>query len=154
MTRWYSIDGWVRVRRCIEVEQIVAELRTLCCLGIEVDTAELEANELQVCVEGCSDVPATLTAEIEELLGSLGLYASEGAVFSGDCDGQPWEVVVAPSEEAGRLALSQSRLEEIDPLVDDLTVEDRARLVAKIQAPGTRSQPRAFAEEHRLRVAE
>jgi hypothetical protein len=154
MTRWYSIDGWVRVRRCIEVEQILAELRIRCCGGIEVDTTDIGADELQVCVEGCSDVPATLAAEIEELLGSLGPYASEGAVFSGDCDSQPWEVVVAPSEEAGRLALSQSRLEEIDPLVDDLTVEDRARLVVRLQAPGARGQPRAFAEEHRVRVAE
>jgi hypothetical protein len=45
-------------------------------------------------------------------------------------------VVVAPSAEAGRVALSQSRLEEIDPLVDDLTAEDRARLVAKLQTSG------------------
>jgi hypothetical protein len=123
-------------------------------VGIEVDTTDVGADELQVCVEGCSDVPATLTAEIEELLRSLGPYASEGAVFSGDCDGQPWELVVAPSEETGRIALSHCRLEEIDPLVDELTVEDRARLVAKIQASGSRSQPRAFAEEHRVRVAE
>jgi hypothetical protein len=45
-------------------------------------------------------------------------------------------VVVAPSNEAGRLALSQSRLEEFDPLVDDLIPEDRAQLVAKLQAFG------------------
>ena len=87
-------------------------------------------------MEGGSLFPTGYVLGIEELLCSLGPFASEGAVFSGDCDGQPWEVVVAPSEEAGRVALSQSRLEEIDPLVDDLTAEDRARLVAKLQASG------------------
>ena len=73
---------------------------------------------------------------IEELLCSLGPFASEGAVFSGDCDGQPWEVVVAPSEEAGSVALSQSRLEEIDPLVDDLTARTERGWSRSYRLPG------------------
>ena len=87
-------------------------------------------------MEGGSLFATGYVLGIEELLESLGPYALVGAVFGGECDGQPWEVVVAPSEEAGRVALSQSRLEEIDPLVDDLTAEDRARLVAKLQTSG------------------
>ena len=84
-------------------------------------------------MEGGSLLATGSVLGIEELLDSLGPYALLGAVFGGECDGQPWEVVVAPSEEGGRVSLSQSRLEGIDPLVDDLTAEDRARLVAKLQ---------------------
>jgi hypothetical protein len=87
-------------------------------------------------VEGGSQFSTGYVLGIEELLASLGPYALVGVVFGGECDGQPWEVVFAPSEEAGRVALSQSRLEEIDPLVDDLTAEDRSRLVAKLQTSG------------------
>ena len=136
MSNWYTICGWVRVRKCTEVDDIVKQLKDRCGLGIEIDVSDVEPDQLEISVEGGSLFPTGYVLGIEELLESLGPFASEGAVFSGDCDGQPWEVVVAPSEEAGRVALSQSRLEEIDPLVDDLTAEDRARLVAKLQASG------------------
>ena len=124
MSSWYTICGWVRVRKCAEVEDIIKQLQDRCGQGIEIG------------VEGGSLFAKSYVLGIEELLRSLGPYALVGAVFGGECDGQPWEVVVAPSEEAGRVALSQSRLEEIDPLVDDLTAEDRARLVAKLQTSG------------------
>ena len=134
MSTWYSICGWIRVRKCAEVDDIIKQLGDRCGQGFEIDVSDVESDQLEICVEGGSFFPAGYVLGIEELLRSLGPFALEGAVFSGDCDGQPWEVVVAPSEEAGRVALSQSRLEEIDPLVDDLTAEDRARLVAKLQA--------------------
>ena len=137
MSNWYTICGWVRVRKCPEVDDIVKQLKDRCGLGIEIDVSDVEPDQLEISVEGGSLFPTGYVLGIEQLLESLGPFASEGAVFSGDCDGQPWEVVVAPSEEAGRVALSQSRLEEIDPLVDDLTPEDRARLVAKFQASAT-----------------
>jgi hypothetical protein len=134
MTYSFSICGWVRVRKCKEVEVIVTRLAESCSLEIELDVFDVEEDQLQISVEASSVVPSGAPVEIEELLRSLGPYASEGAVFSGECDGQPWEMVVAPSEEAGRVALSQSRFEEIDPLVDDLTVGDREKLIAKLQA--------------------
>src|SRR6516164_1558963 len=84
-----------------------------------------EADQLEISVEGGSLSSQGRVLGIEELLTSLGPFALEGAVFSGESDGQPWELVVAPTEEAGRVALSHSRLEEIDPLVDDLTPDDR-----------------------------
>ena len=136
MSSWYSICGWIRVRKCPEVEHILRQLRDHCGQGIEIDVSDVESDQIEINVEGGSLFPRGYVLGIEELLESLGPFASEGAVFSGECDGQPWEVVVAPSEEAGRLALSQSRLEEIDPLVDDLTAEDRAKLVEKLQASG------------------
>jgi hypothetical protein len=136
MSIWYSICGWVRVRKCAEAEDIIKQLGERCGQSIKVDVSGDEPDQLEISVEGGSLFPKGYALGIEELLESLGPFALEGAVFGGDCDGQPWEVVVAPSEEAGRVALSQSRLEEIDPLVDDLTPEDRARLVAKLQSAG------------------
>ena len=136
MSNWYTICGWVRVRKCPEVEDILRQLRDRCGEGIKVEVTEVEPAQLEISVEGGSLFSRGYVLGIEELLESLGPFASEGAVFGGECDGQPWEVVVAPSEQAGQVALSQCRLEEIDPLVDDLTAEDRARLVAKLQASG------------------
>src|SRR5271157_3969524 len=136
MSTWYSICGWIRVRKCAEVDDIKKQLGDRCGQGIKVGVSDVEPDQLEISVEGSSLFPRGYVLGIEELLNSLGPFALEGAVFASDSDGQPWEVVVAPSEEAGRVALSQSRLEEIDPLVDDLTAEDRARLVAKLQASG------------------
>ena len=136
MSNWYTICGWVRVRKCPEVEEILGQLRDRCGEGIKVEVTEVEPAQLEISVEGGSLFSRGHALGIEELLESLGPFASEGAVFGGECDGQPWEVVVAPSEQAGQVALSQCRLEEIDPLVDDLTAEDRSRLVAKLQASG------------------
>ena len=136
MSSWYTICGWVRVRKCAEVEDIIKQLQDRCGQSIEIDAEDVESDQLEIGVEGGSRFDKGDVLGIEELLDSLGPYALLGAVFGGECDGQPWEVVVAPSEEAGRVALSQSRLEEIDPLVDDLTAEDRARLVAKLQTSG------------------
>jgi hypothetical protein len=133
MSSWYTICGWVRVRKCAEVQHIIKRLQDRCGQGIEINAEHVESDQLEIGMEGGSLFATGYAIGIEELLGALGPYALVGAVFGGECDGQPWEVVVAPSEEAGRVALSQSRLEEIDPLVDDLTAEDRARLVAKLQ---------------------
>ena len=136
MSSPYTICGWIRARKCAEVDDIIKQLQDRCGQGIKVEVTDVEPDQLEISVEGGSSFPRGYVLGIEELLGLLGPFAPEGAVFGGECDGQPWEVVVASSEEAGRVALSQSRLEEIDPLVDDLTAEDRARLVAKLQTSG------------------
>ena len=136
MSNWYSICGWIRVNKCAEVEDILRQLKDRCGQGFEIDVSDVEPEQLEIGVEGSSLFPTGYVLGIEELLYSLSPFALEGAVFSGDCNGQPWEVVVAPSEEAGQVALSQSRLEEIDSLVDDLTAEDRAKLVTQLQASG------------------
>ena len=134
MSNWYTICGWVRVRKCAVVEHILGQLGDRCGEGIKIDVSAVEPDQLEISVEGGSLFPRGYVLGIEALLRSLGPHSLEGAVFSGECDGQPWEVVVAPSEQAGLVALSQSRLEEIDGLVGDLTAEDRARLIAKLQA--------------------
>ena len=133
MSSWYTICGWVRVRKCAEVQDIIKQLQDRYGQGIEIDAEDVESDQLEIGVEGGSLFTTGYVLGIEELLEALGPYALVGAIFGGECDGQTWEVVVASSEEAGRVALSQSRLEEIDPLVDDLSAEDRARLVTKLQ---------------------
>jgi hypothetical protein len=134
MTCSYSICGWIRVRKCPETEHIITQLRKRCGKGIEIDATEVHSDLLEVGVEGGSDVAMGFAPGIRELLEALGPFALEGAVFAGERDGQPWEQIVAPSKEAGLAALSQCRLEEIDPLLDDLSADDRARLLAKLQA--------------------
>ncbi len=134
MSVWYTICGWVRVRKCVEVNDIIKQLEDRCGEGIKIDSSGDQPDQLEISVEGGSLFPHGYVLGIEDLLDSLGPFALEGAVFSGECDGQPWEVVVAPSEAAGRIALSLSRLEEIDPLMDDLIPEDRAWVIAKLQA--------------------
>ena len=134
MSKWYTICGWVRVRKCAVVEQILGQLGDRCGEGIKIDVSAVEPDQLEISVEGGSLFPRGYVLGIEALLRSLGPHALEGAVFVGECDGQPWEVVVASSEQAGLVALSQSRLEEIDGLVGDLTAKDRAALIAQLQA--------------------
>ena len=135
MSSWFSICGWIRLNKCAEIDDIVKQLKDRCGQGIEIDVSDVAPDQLEISVEGGSLFPRAYVLGIEELLESLGPFALEGAVFGGECDGQPWEVVVAPSEEAGRDALSQSRLEEVDPLVEDLTAEDRAGWLRNYKLP-------------------
>ena len=134
MSNWYTICGWVRVRKCAVVEHILGQLGDRFGEGIKIDVTAAEPDQLEISVEGGALFPKGYALGIEALLESLGPYSLEGAVFGGECDRQPWEIVIAPTEEAGRIALSQSRLEEIDGLVGDLTAADRARLIAQLQA--------------------
>ena len=132
MSNWYTICGWVRVRKCAEVDDIIKQLQDRCGQRIVIDTEDVESDQLEIGVEGGSRFARGYVLGIEELLESRGPYALVGAVRR-RVRRPAWVVVVAPSEEAGHVALSQSRLEEIDPLVDDLTAEDRVRLVTKLQ---------------------
>ena len=100
MSSRYTICGWIRARKCAAVRSISLETapRSLWPGLSKVEVTDVELDQLENrSVEGGSLFPRGYVLEIEELLGSLGPFASEGAVFSGDCDGQPWEVVVAPS---------------------------------------------------------
>ena len=37
MSTWYSICGWIGVRKCAEVEEIIKQLVDRCGHGIEID---------------------------------------------------------------------------------------------------------------------
>ena len=52
---------------------------------------------------------------LDETLESLGPYAVEAAVLTGEYENEPCELVVAPTTEAGATALSHPRLDQIKP---------------------------------------
>ena len=70
---------------------------------------------------------------LEEQLQALGPHAREAAIFQRDHDHDVCYVIVAPSREAGRIALSRLRLEECRLMLGDLVPEDRATLLDELQ---------------------
>jgi hypothetical protein len=70
---------------------------------------------------------------LEEQLQALGPHAREGAIFRRDHDHDTCYVIVAPSAEAGRIALSRLRLEEFRLMLGDLVPDDRATLLEELQ---------------------
>ena len=89
MSSWYTICGWVRVRKCAEVEEIIKQLQDRCGQGIEIATEDIESDQLEIGVGGGSVFATGYVLGIEELLEALGPYALVGAVFGGECYGQP-----------------------------------------------------------------
>ena len=67
------------------------------------------------------------------LIDSRGPHALEGAVLTGNDDNEPCESAVAPTADAGALAVSRHRLNQIKPLMSDLTTEDRESFAALLQ---------------------
>jgi hypothetical protein len=57
MSTWYSICGWVRVRKCAEVEDILRQLGDRCGQGIKIDVSDVETDQLEISVEGGSLFP-------------------------------------------------------------------------------------------------
>ncbi len=72
---------------------------------------------------------------LEEQLQALGPHAREVAVFRRDHDHDTCYVIVAPSTEAGRIALSRLRLQEFRLMLGDLVPDDRARLIEELREP-------------------
>ena len=44
MSGWYTICGWVRVRKCVEVDDIIKQLQDRCGQGIEIDAEDVEPD--------------------------------------------------------------------------------------------------------------
>ena len=72
---------------------------------------------------------------LDELLESLGPYTLEAAVLTGEYENEPCELVVAPTAEAGATALSHYRLNQIKPMLQELTAQDRQSLVTLLREP-------------------
>src|SRR5262249_44786587 len=127
------LSGSIRVRQCPEVEDILKKIRDHCSddFGIEID--EIGAGELKITVAGCNEFTAGGALDLDELIQSLGPYALEAAVLSGVYDYEPGELIVAPPGEAGRIAMSRLRRDQIEPLLTELVAEDRDKLIEKLQ---------------------
>jgi len=135
MSAWYSINGSVRVRRCPEVCEIAAKIREHCDRDFTVNLVPRDADVDEFSIEGAGELPLGCVRELDELLESLGPYALEAAVLTGDYENEPCELVVAPTSEAGVSALSHYRLNQIKPMLQALTDEDRHSLVILMREP-------------------
>jgi hypothetical protein len=134
MSAWYSLSGSIRLRECPEVRAILNQMQDHCGDDLRIDATETGSGELGITIEGCAEFPAGEAIKLDEMIQSLGLYALEAAIFSGVYDYDPCELVVAPPGDAGCTAMSRLRLDQIMPLIDDLSAEDRKRLAEGLHA--------------------
>ena len=135
MSAWYSMNGTVRVRRCREVAAVVAKIQAHCDQNLTVALAAEDDEIDQFSIEGAGEFAAGGVLILDELLLSLGPYALEAAVLTGEYENEPCELVVAPTAEAGAIALSHHRLNQIRPMLQELNARDRHSLVELLQMP-------------------
>jgi hypothetical protein len=114
------------------VTAIIAKIQEHCGDDLRIDGAETEDGELGITIEGCAEFAAGEAMKLDEMVQSLGPHALEAAIFSGVYDHGPCEFVVAPPGDEGRIAISRLRLNQIKPLIDDLSPEDRRGLVEEL----------------------
>ena len=135
MSAWYAISGSVRVRRCPEVDAIAAKIREHCDRDFTVSLVPRDAEVDEFSIEGAGEFAAGGVLVLDELLESLGPYTLEAAVLTGEYENEPCELVVAPTAEAGATALSHYRLNQIKPMLQELTAQDRQSLVILMREP-------------------
>ena len=129
MSAWYSLHGTVRVRASPVVDAIIAKIRTHCDRDFAVNLAPVDAETGEFSIDGTGEFAAGGVLVLDELIGSLGPHALEPAVLTGTYENEPCELVVAPTEQAARTALSRHRLDQIRPALRELTAEDKKSLV-------------------------
>ena len=127
MSAWYSISGAVRVGRCPEVDAIAAKIRAHCDREFTVNLVPRDAEIDEFSIEGAGEFAAGGVLVLDELLVSLGSYALEPVVLTGEYENEPCELVVAHTAEAGATALSHHRLNQIKPMLPELTVRTASR---------------------------
>ena len=132
MSAWYSISGTVRVRRCPEVHAIAAKIRAHCDRDFAVNLVPMDAEVDEFSIEGTGEFAAGGVLVLDETLESLGPYAVEAAVLTGEYENEPYEL---PTTEAGATALSHHRLDQIKPMLRELTAQDRESLVTLLREP-------------------
>jgi hypothetical protein len=133
VSAWYSLIGTVQVRRCPEVNVIVAKIRAHCYRNFAVTIEPKDADVDELYIEGDGELSAGGVLILDQLLQSLGPYAVEPAVLTGEYENEPCILVIAPTAEAVTTALSHHRLDQITPMLHDLNVQDRQSLVALLQ---------------------
>jgi hypothetical protein len=130
-----SLAGSIRVRRCDEVKEIIRHIRDVCGVEYEIDAVEVGEVELEVVIDGYTELSTFGVLELDLLLQQLGPFALEAAKLVGQYDLSPCELIVAPEGAAGKAAISRLRLDEIEPLIDSLVAEDRAKLIDLLSRP-------------------
>jgi hypothetical protein len=130
----YFLTGSILVRKCPEVETILARLGTYRDVDFDITITEVEDGELELTIDGCSDLDDREMQRLEEQLQALGPYAGAGAIFHRIHDLDACNLIVAPSREAGRVALSRVILEDCRLMIGSLVPADRARLIEELRA--------------------
>jgi hypothetical protein len=130
MSVYYSMHGMVRLRASPDVDAIIARIRDHCDRDFEVVLEQVDSKINLFSIEGAGEFSSGGVLALDELIVSLGPHVVESAVFTGEYECAPCELVVAPTPEAAFGALSRYRLEQIKPSVRELTDEDKKSLVA------------------------
>jgi hypothetical protein len=91
--------------------------------GIKTNIADLEGVRLLVLAS-----PKDSHRDPEEIV-------VDATVLTGEYENEPCELVVAATAEAGAVALSHHRLNQIRPRLQELTAQDRDSLVELLQMP-------------------
>ena len=129
MSACYSMHGTVRVRASPDVDAIVARIREHCDRDFEVTLVPVDPEISVFSIEGAGEFSSGGVLVLDELIVSLGPHAVEAAVFTGEYESEPCELVVAPTAETAFIALSRHRLDQIKPALRELTAEDKKSLV-------------------------
>ena len=95
----------------------------------------MDAEVDEFSIEGTGEFATGGVLVLDETLESLGPYAVEAAVLTGEYENEPCELVVAPTTEAGATALSHHRLDQIKPMLRELTAQDCESLVTLLREP-------------------
>ena len=135
MSAWYAISGSIPIRRCPDVDAIAAKIREHCDRDFAISLVPRDAEVDEFSIEGSGEFAAGGVLVLDDLLESLGPYAVEAAVLTGEYEHEPCELVVAPTAEAGVTALSHHRLDQIKPMLLELTAQDRQSFVTLLREP-------------------
>jgi hypothetical protein len=133
VSAFYEVFGTIRVRKCPEAEAIIALLLDHDAGEIEIDVSECEPDMLEVSLEGGGSFAAGGVLEFDQLLQSLGPFTVEPTILDTSYDYENGELIVARSDEESRQTLSRRRLDQIDVLLREVTPEDWAKLVEKLE---------------------
>ena len=98
MCAWYQLSGTARLRRCPEVDAVLDELRDLKGDEFEVVTTDAGPGTIDLTFRGDAEFTADGADELDERLASLGPYATEPAVFTGEYDGELRVIPLDPAD--------------------------------------------------------
>ena len=138
----YFLTGSIRVRRCRETGAILARLGGYRDVGFDITVTEVEGGEVELTIDGCRELDLAGTLRLEEQLQALGPHAREAAIFQRHHELDVCHLIVAPSREAGRVALSRAVLEDCRLMIAALVPEDRDRLAQELRADIETNEPR------------
>ena len=130
MSAYYSMHGTFEVRASPDVDAIVAKIQHHCDRDFEVTLVPVDPEISLFSIEGAGEFSSGGVLALDELIVSLGPHVVGAAVFTGDYENEPRELVVAPTPEAAFSTLSRRRLDQIKPALRELTAEDKKSLVA------------------------